>query len=89
MIDIDSESRTRRHNDCPYSPGVATTMSTPDSRFKALLSDSTFVPPKRKIKEGREKEGREKEREKERRRKEGWMEIERIRGLNKESQRIK
>ena len=48
-------------------------MSTPDSRFKALLSDSTFVPPKRKIKEGREKEGREKEREKERRRKEGRM----------------
>ena len=51
VIDIDFESRTRRHNDCSYSPGVATTMSTPDSRFKALLSDSTFVPPKRKIKE--------------------------------------
>ena len=39
VIDIDFKSRTRRHNDFPYSPGVATTMSTPDSRFKALLSD--------------------------------------------------
>ena len=58
VIDINFESRTRRHNDCSYSPGVATTMSTPDSRFKALLSDSTFVPPKRRRKEGREKEGK-------------------------------
>ena len=87
MIDIDFESRTRRHNDCSYSPGVATTMSTPDSRFKALLSDSTFVPPKRKIKVLREKEGREKEgRRKEGREKEGW--IDGWMDGNRESQRI-
>ena len=50
MIAIDYESRRYRHNASPSSPGVATTISTPDSRFKALLSDSTFVPPTRNIK---------------------------------------